>query len=199
MQIPESLQKFIDEGAPGALTYSEYRALVRQLLAEGKCTGAEQRADYLEFTKLNEVRMDRWEKHLKLAPEAEQKVKELPAQKWLVITEGWCGDGAQTLPVFFKLSELNSAIELLVILRDDNAEIMNSFLTGTSRSIPIVVAFSGTDMLWKWGPRPTEATALIPEWKRETPEGKSWKEKLHLWYARDQAHALQRDILERIQ
>jgi Thioredoxin len=108
---------------------------------------------------------------------------------WLVITEGWCGDGAQTLPVFQKISEAQPLIRLAIVLRDDRPEIMDLFLTGTSRSIPKVVSLHGDTMEWVWGPRPEGAQQIMSHADPATR-----KEQLHLWYARNKQQDLETEI-----
>lgn len=84
--------------------------------------------------------------------------------EWNVIalTEDWCGDAINTLPVFDRLAEAAANIELRVLLRDENPDLMDAHLTnGTSRSIPILIVYDEAfrERGW-WGPRP----APIQEW-----------------------------------
>ena len=57
----------------------------------------------------------------------------------LVLAEGWCGDAAQILPVINKIAEYSSLIDLKVVCRDENPELMDQFLTNGSKSIPKVI------------------------------------------------------------
>jgi thioredoxin-like negative regulator of GroEL len=46
----------------------------------------------------------------------------------MVISEGWCGDGAQLIPVFDKMvAESDGKIDMKIVLRDENEELMNLF------------------------------------------------------------------------
>ena len=105
----------------------------------------------------------------------------------MVITEDWCGDSAQNLPYIASIAELNNNIDLRIVLRDENPDIMDHYLTnGISRSIPILVAFNEAgEELFIWGPRPEEAQEVIDELKSSGAEKKDYMEKLHLWYARN--------------
>jgi hypothetical protein len=39
---------------------------------------------------------------------------------WMVISEGWCGDGAQLIPVFDKMvAESDGKIDMKIVLRDE--------------------------------------------------------------------------------
>lgn len=119
-------------------------------------------------------------------------------QLWMVITEDWCGDSAQNLPFIAALAGLNKNINLRILLRDENPDIMDNYLTnGISRSIPVLVALDGTgEELFRWGPRPREAQKLVDELKSEGYEKKEYLEKLHLWYARDRGKNLEMELTE---
>lgn len=90
------------------------------------------------------------------------------SQLWMVLTEPWCGDSAFLLPVIAEAAALNDAVSLRILLRDDNLDIMDQYLTGGSRSIPKLVAFSedGTER-FTWGPRPEGARRLFAELREE--------------------------------
>lgn len=186
------------ESLKDGLSYPEYRKLVADLLSEGKVTGHEQKESYLEYTRLNEVRMNRWEKHFVPAAEIRDAIQNIrKPQVWMVITEGWCGDGAQILPALQKVADLNPLIHVRYFLRDDHDGLMQKFLTNGTRSIPIVAALQedGT-LIWKWGPRPQAALALIAQAKAEDIPAAKWKESLHLWYARDKQEHFQHELLQ---
>lgn len=196
--LPQAVQEYFQAQLPGAMDYKTFRTLVSGLLEEGKVTGNEQTEALLEYTRINETRMNRWDKHLVVNAPLAEKIKSMPAQTWLVITEGWCGDGAQNLPVFHKLTEINPAIQMKLVLRDEHPALMEAYLTNGSRSIPKVIAISRGQELWQWGPRPAQAQAFIDEAKRNGADMKAAKEQMHLWYARDKQHHLQAEILKLI-
>ncbi|NVJ85342.1 MAG: thioredoxin family protein [Algoriphagus sp.] len=181
-----------------SMTYSQYREMVNELFAEGKTTGENQSEAYLEYTRIAIQRMNRWDKVAKVSPEMVDLVKKLPPQIWLVLTEAWCGDAGQTIPYMNKLAELNSSIQLRLILRDENPEIMDAHLTNGARSIPKLIALSPglTKEYFSWGPKPQ---FLIDKQKafRENPQGKTSKEfaqEVHLWYARDKNQTLEQEL-----
>jgi hypothetical protein len=120
-------------------------------------------------------------------------------QLWMVITENWCGDSAQSLPYIAIMAAQNSLIDLEIILRDANPEIMDQFLTNGTRSIPILAAFnSAGNELFRWGPRPQNAVNLINQCKAEGLEKNEWTEKLHLWYARNKGVDIEKEFIELI-
>ncbi|MEX2349619.1 MAG: thioredoxin family protein, partial [Flavobacteriaceae bacterium] len=106
---------------------------------------------------------------------------------WLVITEAWCGDAAQVLPVLNKVAETTPKIALKLVYRDENPELIEMFLTSGSRSIPKLIALDEhNQVLYTWGPRPTEAAKMVVDFKNLngllTPE---FKQDLQLWYNKD--------------
>src|SRR6476620_5284051 len=84
---------------------------------------------------------------------------------WLIITEGWCGDAAQNIPVIEKIASESGNIETRYILRDENPELIDQFLTEGARSIPKLIAIdrNSGDVLGTWGPRPKTAQKLFSE------------------------------------
>jgi hypothetical protein len=77
---------------------------------------------------LNDKRMKRLDKTTKLTEEAVADIKSYNGDvTWLVLTESWCGDAAQTMPVINKVAELNDNITFKVLLRDENEALMNEF------------------------------------------------------------------------
>ncbi len=182
------------------LNYNAFRTMVTKLLAEGKVTGLEQKPSYLEYTKLNDHRMNRWDKHFQPSVQMLRTVADIDQPRiWLMITEGWCGDSAQILPAVANIAAHNKLIDLRVILRDENDEIMQKFLTNGTRSVPILVCLDQNfRVLWHWGPRPKGALELIARAKQEGTESSVWKEALHLWYARNKQEDLQAELIELI-
>ncbi|HAP71644.1 MAG TPA: thioredoxin family protein, partial [Cryomorphaceae bacterium] len=137
-QRKELLIKAMAEG----MSYAEYTALNKQLAKEGKTTGSQNEA-YVNYTKLGAARLKRWEKMYTPTEEFLQPLatRMHRGEQWLVFSETWCGDAAHNLPFIAKWAEA-LGIELRVILRDENLDLMDGFLTGDRRSIPKLVRLS---------------------------------------------------------
>lgn len=183
--------------------YVAFEQMLEALLAEGKTTGEKQTEEYLFYARLNLQRMHRWDKTFNLREEVAQVMQEQQPQQWWVITEGWCGDSAQNLPAIARMAGASQGkIELRIVLRDENPSIMDQYLTGTSRSIPILAALDGTGKeLFRWGPRPAAAQALLTAWKQSaTPVPfEEFEKEMHTWYTRDKGNAVQDEILDLLQ
>lgn len=177
--------------------YDEFATLVEQLVVEEKTTGPDQSERLVAFTKLNAQRMKRVIKTTKLSDELVDKLKSKPTQIWWLITEAWCGDSAQNLPVFAKLAAASGgSIELRILLRDDNPEIMDNYLTNGGRSIPKLVAQEGGEDIFTWGPRPQHGQDMLKEWKAD-PNGRShddFEQDLHAWYAKNRGADLLAEV-----
>ncbi len=105
-----------------------------------------------------------------------------------MITEGWCGDAAQILPVLNAMASVNPLIQLQLVLRDANLELMDQYLTdGTSRSIPKLVVLDTATMeeQFNWGPRPAPLQELYRKMRAEGMDYASISQELHAWYAKD--------------
>lgn len=194
------MDSIIKNSLKHSLTYEGYRDLVKQLSEQNATTGLEQTDALINYTKLNEKRMKRWDKTLKISEKAQNKIAEFNQNiTWLVITESWCGDAAHVLPVIHKIAELNSNIDLKVVLRDENPALMDLFLTNGSRSIPKLIMIDNEtgNVLSTYGPRPTEAASFVNRYKAKygtlTPE---FKEDLQHWYNNDKGQNIVKDITE---
>ncbi len=195
------MKDIISKSLENTYTYPEYRDLVTNLLAEGKSTGPEQSDYILNYSKLNNSRMKRLDKTTKISDETVQEIQKLATpQTWLVLTEGWCGDAAQNLPVIHKMAELNKNINLKLVLRDENLELMDLFLTNGGRSIPKLIALDkDNNVIDTWGPRPTVATKMVEDYKAKHGSLDSqFKEDLQVWYNKDKGLSTQEDFVSLI-
>jgi len=118
------------------------------------------------------------------------------ARKLLVIAEDWCGDASNTVPVVAKLADAVPGLELRVILRDANPEVMDRYLTNGSRSIPVVIALDENyQELGHWGPRPTELQAWVMANRAILPKTELYPN-VRKWYAKDRGETTLREVLE---
>ncbi|MAU15230.1 MAG: thioredoxin family protein [Muricauda sp.] len=188
------------ENIAKGMEYAKYRELVGKLAKTGKTTGPEQSEALVNYTKLGDRRMARWEKTFKIPGDIEKKIKSLDRELvFLVLTESWCGDAAASLPVLNKIAEASPNISLKVVLRDENLDLMDAFLTNGARSIPkaVVVDKAKNEIVGEWGPRPSIATQMVEDCKRE--HGKltdEFKQELQVWYNKNKGQNILEDILE---
>jgi len=182
-----------------SFSYSEYRTLVSKLISEGKSTGNEQSTDLLHYSELNEVRMNRLEKTLKMDSEVLEKLQNLKSkQTWLVISEGWCGDAAQILPIIKLMANTSENIDLKIVLRDENDDLMAHFLTNGARSIPkLIILDENLEVINHWGPRPEAAKNLILDYKaKHGIVDEPAKIALQKWYLDDKGISTMKEIVQ---
>ncbi|AXT62226.1 thioredoxin family protein [Aquimarina sp. AD10] len=196
--INKTVTTLIEQGIADSYTYPEYRKLVSDLLVEDKSTGHEQSEALTNYSMLNDRRMKRLDKTLKIDEAIQESFANAETKvTWLVLTEGWCGDAAQSLPVINKLAELNEGIDLRIISRDDNDELMNNFLTNGGKSIPKLIAYDTQNkkVINSWGPRPSVATQLVNDYKaKHGGLDAEFKESLQVWYNKDKGANIAEDL-----
>lgn len=189
----------VAKALPNSHSYSGYRKLLSNLLLEGKSSGKEQSEDLTHYSTLNETRMNRLEKTISIAVENIEKLQSLKNEYiWLVLAEGWCGDAAQLLPIINKMAAVSDKIELKVVFRDENEELMNHFLTNGSKSIPklIVLDKETLNVEANWGPRPKGASDLIKNYKEKFGlVDETAKTDLQLWYLHDKGLSTQKELV----
>ncbi|RZK43740.1 MAG: thioredoxin family protein [Pedobacter sp.] len=180
------------------ITYTAYRELIDNLLSSGKTTGSDHSDAMLHYTKMNVQRMKRVEKTTILNDELVSSISKLQKKyNFLVITEGWCGDAAQIVPVIDKIvSENPDKFDLKLVLRDENLPLIDAHLTNNGRAIPVLLILDENRELIqpKWGPRPMLLQSLLADWKKEVSDQMQLAELLHGWYAKDKTQATQLEL-----
>ena len=181
-------------------SYQEYRKIISDLLDEGKSTGMEQSEDLTHYSILNETRMNRLDKTIKVSEDSIVKLKNLKRDYiWLVISEGWCGDAAQIVPILNKMAEQSEKIELRIVFRDENEELMDLFLTNKTKSIPklIIIDKETGSVVNHWGPRPKGAVNLIQNYKEQLGFiDETAKAELQMWYLHDKGISTQNEVIK---
>jgi hypothetical protein len=180
-------------------SYQEYRNHVSELVKSGKTTGHEQTSDLVHYTELNEARLHRLDKTIVVIDEVKEALqKNTKKYLWVVISEGWCGDAAQILPIINKMALISDAIELKIVLRDDHEALMNLFLTNGTKSIPIVIIIDKetNEVINHFGPRPHDAKQLILDYKAlHGIVDEQAKIDLQKWYLNDKGVSTQKEIM----
>ena len=114
----------------------------------------------------------------------------------LALSEDWCGDAVNILPVVSRLVDELPSVDLRVLSRDENLDIMDAHLTnGRSRSIPVVIAYDDAfrERGW-WGPRPGELQQWVMTEGMKMEPGPRYAQ-TRRFYARDKGKAIVAEIL----
>ena len=193
------MESIIALNVTNSKSYQEYRTIVTQLVEQNSTSGNDTSEAMVNYTMLNDRRMKRWDKTIKVSDEVIKRVSNFKGDiTWLVLTESWCGDAAHVVPAINKIAELSDNIDLKLVFRDENEELMNQFLTNGSKSIPklIMVDNLSGEVINTFGPRPSKATQLVNDFKAKhgtlTPE---FKEELQHWYNTDKGLSTINDLL----
>ena len=186
------MKRYLDN----SMTFGEYVSLIDRLLADNQTTGTNQSESRVHYG-LNRQRMARLEKTINLDESVRKSISSnTRRQVWLILTEGWCGDAAQNIPAIEKVAAASDLIETRYILRDENRELMDEFLTEGARSIPKLIALDAEthDVLFTWGARPQAAQSLFKKRKTEGVEKSVITEELQRWYNADRGVSVQREL-----
>jgi|TARA_B110000879_G_scaffold115991_1_gene154292 hypothetical protein len=178
------------------LSYDQYITMLENLVEEGRTTGPNQSEAYAAHTKMAAQRTRKWNKIFKLKEDQLLTFGKFKSAKknigWLMIVEAWCGDVGQNLAPLKKIADA-SGIDLRLVLRDDNLDLMDNFLTKGGRSIPKLIAIDLDEFfsLWDWGPRP----GVLQDWYLEKKKSSDFNyetvsEEMHLWYAKNRQSEL---------
>lgn len=156
--------------------------------------------DNLSKTKLNIQRINRIHKTYNADENLRTAISKIKLpQQWILISETWCGDSAQNVPYIVEMAKLNPLIDLKIVLRDENPQFMDLYLTNRTRSIPKLIVFDENwNELFQWGPRPAEGAELVKKLKDEGKTKTEFLEQLHSWYGRNRGKALEKEIAELI-
>ncbi|MCC6599062.1 MAG: thioredoxin family protein [Crocinitomicaceae bacterium] len=195
-EIKSALNEMIASDYNGGYSYIDFCSEVERLFNNSLVTGPVQNPELLDYTRMNIVRMKRWDKHFEVRNGLKEKISSISGgYTWMVLTEGWCGDSAQILPQLNKMAMLNKGIPLVILLRDENPELMDEFLTNGTRSIPRLICLDANGKeVFSWGPRPARAIELMEELKKSADPVNTKEhihEKLHLWYSKDKGESIQ--------
>ncbi|WP_158961533.1 thioredoxin family protein [Myroides fluvii] len=180
-----------------SFSYAAFRAYVSDALQHNP-DKLNLSADYLPYAELNEARLHRLDKTLRVEPEVALVMENLGKEYiWLVISESWCGDAAQSVPMLNKMAELTGKVELRLVFRDQNLELMDQYLTNGGRAIPklLIVDKETLAVLGHWGPRPADAVQLVNDYKTE--HGKFDEDGIILlnkWYTKNKGQQVQQEV-----
>lgn len=181
-------------------SYNGFVELCEALLAENKTTGENHSVAYLDYTRINLQRTHRIYKTTEINADLSAAIANLKGKyKALILVEAWCGDVGQNLPVIAKALEGSPNFVFEAILRDENLDVIDQFLTNGGRAIPklIVTDLATNEVRATWGPRPAAAQQMVHDWKVaiEKPPYSEFIISLQLWYTHDKTQSLQAELL----
>jgi hypothetical protein len=180
-------------------TFESYKLLISSLVSQGKTSGPIQRDDLIYFTELNAKRMKRIEKTTVLTEELNEQISSIQEpMTWVLLSEAWCGDAAQIVPVLGKIAAESEQIDLKIILRDEHLGIMDQYLSNGGRSIPKLICLDQNNQeIFVWGPRPASIQKVVDEIKAEgITDHAVLVERIQHAYNQDRTQSIQQEIQE---
>lgn len=177
------------------MNWNTYMGVFDDILEKRNTAAPYDNSAYLEYVQLNHARTLRWLKKNPISEETINVIKSIDKpQKWILITEPWCGDAAHSTPIIYLMSELNPNITLDVVLRD-SSDLIDSYLTNGGKSIPkLVVRDENNTDLFNWGPRPAEAQKIVVEMKAENQPFEEVNKVIQGWYNKNKAILIQEEL-----
>lgn len=189
----QAMQNFVARG----MSYDAYLKMIDDLLEQGKTTGEIQSPEMFNFGKLNRQRMHRLEKTVELNDALKEKARSVRRKMiWLILTEGWCGDAAQNIPIIEKIARESLNIKTRYVLRDESLELMDNYLTNGGRAIPKLICVDAEtfEEIGAWGSRPQDADNYFREMKSKDLEKPEMMEKMQRWYLADKEQSIQKEF-----
>lgn len=200
MEITTTSQVLSADLLKGGLSFETYWQASQDLFAMGRSTSALDHYNtpaMLDYVKLNLARSRRVLATTKLSAELLDALANVnKPQRWVLLSESWCGDASQLVPVIHLMAKQNPNIALEIFLRDKHPELMEQLLTNGTRSIPKLAVLDAktNEVLGTWGPRPASAQAIILLSKAEGMTHDQYVEKVHAWYAADKTQSTQAEF-----
>jgi len=179
------------------MNYTEYLAYVTSITTAENPPAPYDAEEYISYTKLNESRMKRWTKHMKLRDDLVSMLENMQTkQHWIIITEPWCGDAAHLVPFLVRFAELSPMITYELQLRDSEPFLIDQYLTNGGKAIPKLISRGedGED-LFVWGPRPAKAQLMMNELKAKETVFEDIKIELQNWYNKDKGEEVQQEFV----
>ena len=178
-----------------------YEAYNEAFYAKAHASTAEMNEQEKEMHAYHELNWARSSRVSKVYSPSESAIDALHSMKdkqiWIVITEGWCGDSAQSLPVIAALADAsNGKITLHIVSRDMYPELLEEYRTNGSMSIPKLIACDSSGKeLWTWGPRPISAQVIFDELKSQNADKQDIYKAVHGFYAKDKGQSIEAELI----
>jgi len=203
-----AVNTLVKESINKAVSYKEFRAQVAKHVEGGTSSGPYQSEALSHYTLLNNSRMKRLDKTIKVDDSITEKFQNYKgSQTWIVLTESWCGDAAHSMPVMNKVAEIAENIDFKVLHRDENVALMNEFLTNGSMSIPKLIIFDNDtqEVVNDWGPSPSTVIKMIKDFKEKqetiipVPITIEIKKEIQVWYNQNKGKCVAGDMVKLIE
>ncbi|MCS6818983.1 MAG: thioredoxin family protein [Chitinophagales bacterium] len=185
---------------PEGIDFEAYLAYTRSVLKSPNPQKPYDNPKILKYTEENLKRMEELMQNIALDKKLYHLLSANPRKlKWIVLTEPWCGDAAQIVPLLAAMANTSDNIFFTILLSDSHPDILDNYLTNGSRSIPKLICIDEqtNEELGTWGPRPQRLQQLVIENKNRTDIPFSEKVKMvHEWYNQNKTRDIQKEFID---
>ena len=181
------------------MDFKQYEKQFDEILNDNSPISPYDSDDYLHYVKLNKSRVKRWYKIGEIIPELHQTITKINhPQHWVLITEPWCGDAANSHAIISKIVDLNPNIKITIQNRDAKNSEIDHYLTNGGKSIPkLIIRNNNNEDLFTWGPRPKEAQKIANKQKENIDLTLDEKIiEIQNWYNKDKSISMQLELNE---
>ncbi len=185
-------------GAKNPMNYEQYIQRHQDIIARKFDEhSVYQKESMYQYTSDNWIRFEKSLNSVALDKKLYNFLTNSEPQRWIVITEPWCADAAQMIPLFYALATAQPAIELEFYLRDENESLINQALTNGGKAIPkLLVLQQQNEIAFAWGPRPKPAQELVLQMKEQQVKGTVFNQNLDAWYENDRHQTAQIELYQ---
>ena len=184
----------------GTISWAEYYALAKKYVESDDKPELYRNEKMLRYTAENIKRID----HILGTINIESKLyNALTAVDrdliWMVLTEPWCGDASQVVPVLYTIASCSEHISFRILQSDSHPEVMDAYTTDGSRSIPKLICIDAVSFeeLGTWGPRPAVLQKIVHENINNPDLSFGAKVRMvHDWYAEDKTISIQDEFID---
>jgi hypothetical protein len=183
-----------------SLSYEAYINFTKEIIASTHPPEIYRDEKMMNYTKDNLARMQDLNENIEIEPKLYNQLQlNTTPWTWVCITEPWCGDASQIVPILYFISKCSDLISFKILLRDNHTDVMDNYLTKGGRSIPKLVCLKSEDLseVGRWGPRPKVLQDIVTE-KLKDPN-MSFGEKVrmvHQWYSEDKTTSTQIEFID---
>ena len=185
-----------------SISWAEYYAIAKSYVEAPDKPELYQNEKMLRYTAENIGRIDHILKTINIESKLYNALSSVTHDMiWLVLTEPWCGDASQVVPVLYTIASCTDHISFRIIQSDAHPEILDAFLTNGSRSIPKLICLKADslEVLGTWGPRPAALQQIVQEQKDNPDLSFGAKVRMvHQWYAADATASIQEEFIDLI-
>jgi len=192
--------KFTKETLANAISHDEYFELAKSIINSSEKQKPYDNEGYLNYTISNIQRAEKIIRNFQLDKKLYNNLsEEIESWTWVLLTEPWCGDSSFIEPVLYAMSVAAAGeIDFKILLRDENHETMNHFLTNGGMAIPKLICLDkDLNVLGTFGPRPKILQEQFSEWKKDglVEQLEDKIKRTYRWYRKDKNESIQKEFI----